>query len=61
LTSLDTVRKIAREQNLIFVDSDRMIPKSLDYFGDNFHYTDKGAEFIGKNFCDLLNHYGLIK
>lgn len=59
--SSDTVRKIAKEQDLIFIDNDHMIPKTLDYFADHFHYTDKGAEFIAKHFYYLLNHYGLIK
>lgn len=59
--SNDTVRRIAKEQDLIFIDNDHMIPKTLEYFSDDFHYTDKGAEFIAKNFYYLLNHYGLIE
>jgi lysophospholipase L1-like esterase len=57
----DAVRRVAEEHHLPFVDNDRLIPKTLEYFGDNFHYTNKGAEFIAKNFCDLLNHCQLIE
>ncbi len=59
--SNDTVRRIAKEQDLILVDNDRLIPKTLEYFVDSFHYTDKGAEFIARNFYCLLDHYGLIE
>ena len=57
----DAVRRVGEEHHLLFVDNDRLIPKTLEYFGDNFHYTNKGAEFIAKNFYDLLNHCQLIK
>jgi lysophospholipase L1-like esterase len=57
----DVVRRVAEEYRLPFVDNDRLIPKTLEYFGDNFHYTNKGAEFIAKNFYDLLNQGQLIK
>jgi lysophospholipase L1-like esterase len=57
----DAARRIAKEENLAFIDNDHLIPKTLEYFGDNFHYTDKGSKFIAKNFYNLLNHYQLIK
>jgi hypothetical protein len=57
----DAVRRVAEEYHLPLVDIDGSIPKTLEYFGDNFHYTNKGAEFIAKNFYDLLNHCQLIK
>jgi len=55
------VKKIAEEQNLVFIDNDHLIPKTLEYFGDNFHFTDKGAELIAKNISTVLSHYGLVK
>jgi lysophospholipase L1-like esterase len=57
----EAIRRVAEEENIAFVDNDRLIPKTLEYFGDNFHYTDKGSEFIAKNFYDLLNHHQLIR
>jgi hypothetical protein len=55
------IKRISGELNLTLIDSYNLIPKTLEYFSDNFHYTDKGAEFIAKNFYDLLSHYELIK
>lgn len=55
------IRRIAKEENLILIDNDALIPKTREYFGDNFHYTDKGAEFLARNVYDILNHSNLIK
>jgi lysophospholipase L1-like esterase len=55
------IRRIAKEENLIFIDNDHLIPKTREYFGDNFHYTDKGAEFVARNVCDILDSANLIK
>lgn len=57
----DTIRKVAKEDNLILIDNEKLIPKTREYFGDNFHYTDKGAELLAKNVYDTLNHSNLIK
>lgn len=57
----EAIRRIAKEENVAFVDNDCLVPKTLEYFGDNFHYTNKGSEFIAKKFYDLLNHCQLIK
>jgi lysophospholipase L1-like esterase len=39
---------------MVFIDNDHLIPKTLEYFGDNFHFTDKGAELIAKNINTVL-------
>jgi len=57
----DTMRKVAKEENLILIDTENLIPKTREYVGDNFHYTDKGAEFLAGNICDILDHTILIK
>lgn len=54
-------RKIAEEQNLVFVENEHLIPKTLEYFSDNCHFTDKGAEIIARNCYDVLNHFNIIK
>jgi len=56
-----TVRRITQEENVAFIDNDNLIPKTPEYFGDNYHYTEKGAELMAKHFCDILNHCKLIK
>jgi hypothetical protein len=55
------IRKIANEENLILIDNEVLIPKTREYFGDNFHYTDKGAEFVARNVYDILDSANLIK
>jgi len=54
-------RKIAEEQNLVFVENEHLIPKTLEYFSDNCHFTDKGAEIIARNCYNVLNHFNIIK
>ena len=55
------IRKIAKEENLILIDNDDLIPKTREYFGDNFHYTDQGAQIVARNVYDILKHSDLIK
>ena len=55
------IRRIAEEEDLILINNEDLIPKTREYFGDNFHYTDKGAEFLARNVYDILNHSNLIK
>jgi len=55
------IMRIAEQENLVFIDIDNLIPKTLEYFGDNFHYTNKGSEIIAKNIYDILTRYELIK
>jgi len=57
----DTIRKVAKEENLILIDNEHLMPKTREYFGDNFHYTDKGAELLAGNIYDILDHTILIK
>jgi len=55
------IMRIAKQENVVFIDIDKLIPKTLEYFGDNFHYTNKGSEIIAKNIYDILTRYELIK
>jgi hypothetical protein len=57
----DSIRRMAEKQNVALIDNDHLMPKTLEYFVDYSHYTDKGAEFIAKNIHHFLNHSGLIK
>ena len=56
----DAARRIAKEQNVVFIDMANLIPKTQEYFSDNYHYTDKGAETIAKNIYDVLIETKLI-
>jgi lysophospholipase L1-like esterase len=51
---------LANQKKLIFVDIAEAVPKNLDYFSDNVHYTDAGAQLVAKAFLSaiiqLYNH-----
>jgi len=57
----DSIRRIAKIQNVALIDNDHLMPKTQEYFVDYSHYTEKGAEFIAKNVHRFLNHSGSIK
>jgi hypothetical protein len=54
-------RKVAEEQNLVLTDNENLVPKTLEYFVDNVHFTERGAETVAKNFYYILNRSNLIK
>ena len=41
-------QEIARRIGADFVDLDRNVPKTLDYFFDDVHFTDKGSEQVAQ-------------
>ncbi len=51
----DAIRKIADREKVALIDNDLLIPKTLEYFVDYSHYTNKGAEFIAKSIHHFLN------
>jgi hypothetical protein len=62
LTKLnEMIRRMAQEHHFFFIDNDLLIPKTKEYFVDNFHYTDKGAEVIAKNIYYIFDHCELLK
>jgi len=38
------IEHVAVDKKTVFFDAESFLPKSTDYFGDLFHYTDKGAK-----------------
>ncbi|MFZ5568872.1 MAG: SGNH/GDSL hydrolase family protein [Thermodesulfobacteriota bacterium] len=40
------LRIMAERHQIAFVDLDRAIPNDMDHFGDNVHYTGKGAKLV---------------
>ncbi len=55
------IKRVAEKESLLFIDNDKRIPKTLQYFVDNIHYTDQGAELIARNIHDHLCQHGLIR
>lgn len=60
----NVIKRTAEKQNVACVDINSLIPKTSEYFFDNFHYTDKGAglfagsihkTLIQSDFCGKLH------
>ncbi len=53
------VQVIASEYGLGFVDGRQIVPNSTEYFGDNVHLTNAGAEIFAGALADyIVTHYG---
>lgn len=57
----EAVKEIAQKNNVIFVDLNREIPKSLNYFVDGVHYTEKGNESIANSLFYTIVSNNLIR
>jgi hypothetical protein len=44
----EATARISRELGVTFVDTQLALPKSTEFFGDNVHYTDKGARIFAE-------------
>ncbi len=56
----DLIKRTAEKQNVFCIDNDNLLPKTLEYFADNFHYNDRGAEVIAKNIGGALLQSNLL-
>lgn len=52
--------KVAKDNNIMFVDLNKNVPKNLKYFFDGFHYTEKGNEHVANILYDFIISKGLI-
>lgn len=52
--------EIANANNILFVDFDKIIPKTSDYFFDSIHYTKKGNAKIAEALASLILLQNLI-
>ena len=50
----DTIRKIAREENIRLVDVALELPKTLEYLTDDIHFNPKGAERVASLVADAI-------
>lgn len=55
-----TAQKVAQSSNVFFVDAEKEIPKTLDYFRDDVHYTIKGAAVMAHAIAEAIVQYKLI-
>ena len=48
-------RLAADELGVPLVDMESVVPKNKDYFADNVHYTNKGAELVARTMADYIS------
>lgn len=54
------VRQIAKERNVYLIDLEASIPKTLEYFYDDCHYTEKGFNLVSETVSAGFNNSGII-
>lgn len=52
---------VAREQNIPFINLDSKVPKTLEYFLDSVHYTEKGNMLIAEELFTFITKSNFIK
>lgn len=57
----DAMRKLSVEYSVPVFDSVKIMPKSTEYFYDDYHFHKKGAYFAGKHLASFILQAGLIK
>lgn len=56
------IKRTAQRENVVCVDMYNLIPRTLDYYVDDFHYTDKGAEVYARHIYEtLIQSFGLAE
>jgi lysophospholipase L1-like esterase len=46
--------RIARERHAVYLDLDGRIPKTLDYFFDDCHFTDRGSDLVASEILPVM-------
>ncbi len=54
-------KKIAEIYNIPLVDLEARVPKNLDYFLDDCHYTEKGNQLIAETIFEFIKNNKLIE
>lgn len=57
----DVIRRVARDSEALFVDSDAALAANDEFFYDHVHYTTLGARRLAQNFADALIAAGIFK
>jgi len=56
-----TTKRIAASNGVLLADAASQIPKNLQYFVDEVHYSPLGAKTLAKTIADVIVENGLIK
>jgi lysophospholipase L1-like esterase len=54
------LRRVASDLSVPLVDADSSMPKTTEFFGDQVHYTDAGAEFVAERVLEVLQETGFL-
>jgi hypothetical protein len=54
------VRRVASDLAVPLVDADSSMPKTTEFFGDDVHYTDQGAEFVAERVLEVVEEAGIL-
>jgi hypothetical protein len=57
---VDAQARFARENGLPYIDTEAAVPKTTEYFVDDAHTLEKGAEKISESFADGLVKSGVF-
>ncbi len=57
----DASRAIARDHGVTYVDLESMVPRTLEFFTDDVHYTPAGCECIAGAFAEAFRQARLIE
>ncbi|MDY7038201.1 MAG: hypothetical protein SV375_18820 [Thermodesulfobacteriota bacterium] len=52
----NVIKTLAFEHGTGFVDIDSLIPKNIQYFADNVHYTNEGAELVALHLSNYIKN-----
>jgi hypothetical protein len=55
-TFLYEERNLTFSKNILLIDAEKEIPKNLNYFIDDVHYTNKGADSLSSIICNSLSN-----
>ncbi len=50
----DLIRQVAQKRNVLLVDLEPLVPKNLDYFSDEVHYTDRAFPVVAQEIARVL-------
>ena len=53
-------RDFAKKHRLSFMDVESKVPKDLEHFVDQVHYTEKGTELVGRILCEEVMRSGIL-
>jgi len=56
----DVIRRVGREENVPVVELAQAIPKTLDHFTDDVHYTPKGSRLVAGLIADAIDGLGSL-